>query len=153
MVQPCLDTKLTISRAFFPRESGHGDGVYPRWRRPPQRRGLQLSRRQARYVAPHQPSHDIAALTLPTLLFPCPPTDTEVSVIERTFKELTERQDIGILLINQHVANEIRSTLRDYSKLVPTVLEIPSKDYPYDPEKDYIMQRVNMLLGGGGDEK
>ena len=76
-----------------------------------------------------------------------------MSVIERTFKELTERQDIGILLINQHVANEIRSTLRDYSKLVPTVLEIPSKDYPYDPEKDYIMQRVNMLLGGGGDEK
>ena len=38
--------------------------------------------------------------------------------------------------------------------MIPTVLEIPSKDMPYDPEKDYIMQRVTMVLGGGpGDDK
>lgn len=82
------------------------------------------------------------------------PADTEVSVIERTFREFTERADVGIILINQHVANEIRSTLRDYTKMIPTVLEIPSKDIPYDPEKDYVMQRVSMVLGGGtGDDK
>ena len=77
-----------------------------------------------------------------------------MSVIERTFREFTERADVGIILINQHVANEIRSTLRDYTKMIPTVLEIPSKDIPYDPEKDYVMQRVSMVLGGGaGDDK
>jgi V-type H+-transporting ATPase subunit F len=37
--------------------------------------------------------------------------------------------------------------LNEYTKAIPTVLEIPSKDQPYDPEKDYIMQRVNMMLG------
>ncbi|RYY75814.1 hypothetical protein EON63_19230 [archaeon] len=37
--------------------------------------------------------------------------------------------------------------IREYSKMIPTVLEIPSKDQPYDPSQDYIMQRVNMVLG------
>jgi V-type H+-transporting ATPase subunit F len=27
------------------------------------------------------------------------------------------------------------------------VLEIPSKDLPYDPAKDYIMKRVSLMLG------
>ena len=74
--------------------------------------------------------------------------DTDARVIEQAFADLTQRKDVGIILINQHVANEIRSTLRDYDKLIPTVLEIPSKDIPYDPEKDYIMQRVSLVLGG-----
>mmetsp|Transcript_18015 Transcript_18015/g.18074 ORF Transcript_18015/g.18074 Transcript_18015/m.18074 type:complete len:117 (-) Transcript_18015:197-547(-) len=74
--------------------------------------------------------------------------DTDISVIEETFKSLTERNDIGILLINQHIANDIRHLLRDYTKTIPTVLEIPSKDMPYDPEQDFIMQRVNLMLGG-----
>lgn len=46
------------------------------------------------------------------------------------------------------IANDIRHLLRDYTKTIPTILEIPSKDQPYDPEQDYIMQRVNMMLGG-----
>ena len=71
-------------------------------------------------------------------------------MIETTFKSFTERSDIGIILINQHVANEIRHILRDYSKSTPTVLEIPSKDQPYDPDQDFIMQRVNMIIGGSG---
>ena len=37
---------------------------------------------------------------------------------------------------------------KDYNQTIPTVLEIPSKEHPYDPEQDYIMQRVNMFLGG-----
>jgi len=52
-------------------------------------------------------------------------------------------------LINQHIANSIRHVLKDYNQTIPTVLEIPSKEFPYDPEQDYIMQRVNMMLGGG----
>eukprot|EP00617_Octactis_speculum_P019079 CAMPEP_0185765160 /NCGR_PEP_ID=MMETSP1174-20130828/26615_1 /TAXON_ID=35687 /ORGANISM="Dictyocha speculum, Strain CCMP1381" /LENGTH=116 /DNA_ID=CAMNT_0028448099 /DNA_START=37 /DNA_END=387 /DNA_ORIENTATION=- len=74
--------------------------------------------------------------------------DTARPVIEGAFNALVEREDVGIVLINQHIANEIRHLLKDYDKTIPTILEIPSKDSPYDPEQDYIMQRVNMILGG-----
>lgn len=96
--------------------------------------------------------------------------ETEVSIIEEFFKKITNRSDVGILLINQHVrtkklfrnffdqlilfywqvANDIRHLIRDYNKVVPTILEIPSKDQPYDPSQDFIMQRVNMVLGNQG---
>ena len=62
---------------------------------------------------------------------------------------LTQRDDVGIILINQHIAASIRGLLRDYSETIPTVLEIPAKDHPYNPDEDYIMQRVNLYLGGG----
>eukprot|EP00611_Tribonema_gayanum_P023491 TRINITY_DN4955_c0_g2_i1.p2 TRINITY_DN4955_c0_g2~~TRINITY_DN4955_c0_g2_i1.p2 ORF type:complete len:119 (+),score=56.02 TRINITY_DN4955_c0_g2_i1:172-528(+) len=74
--------------------------------------------------------------------------DTDIAKIEEAFRTLTSREDIAIVLINQHVANEIRHVLKDYDKTIPTVLEIPSKDTPYDPEQDYIMQRINLMLGG-----
>lgn len=44
----------------------------------------------------------------------------------------------------------IRPLVRDYTKVIPTVLEIPSKDLPYDASQDSIMQRVNMVLGTQG---
>ncbi|KAG9412569.1 V-type proton ATPase subunit F [Aphanomyces cochlioides] len=75
--------------------------------------------------------------------------NTPISVIEDAFKRLTSRDDIAIILINQHVAEEIRHLLNAYEKTIPTVLEIPSKDSPYDPAKDYIMKRVNLMLGEG----
>jgi len=75
--------------------------------------------------------------------------DTKPEVVENTLKAFTQRDDIGIILINQHVANNMRHILKDYNQTIPTVLEIPSKEHPYDPEQDYIMQRVNMFLGGG----
>jgi V-type H+-transporting ATPase subunit F len=72
-----------------------------------------------------------------------------LSQVEEAFRNLSQRDDVGIILINQHIASDIRHVLRDYNQTIPTVLEIPSKEYPYDPEQDYIMQRVNMYLGGG----
>ena len=42
-------------------------------------------------------------------------TDTEISVIEETFKSLTDRQDIGILLINQSVTSHRQPTSLVYS--------------------------------------
>lgn len=75
--------------------------------------------------------------------------DTQLPQIEEAFQNLTARDDVGIILINQHIANSIRHVLKDYNATIPTVLEIPSKEHPYDPEQDYIMQRVNMFLGGG----
>ncbi|KAL3896122.1 MAG: hypothetical protein SGARI_007256, partial [Bacillariaceae sp.] len=76
--------------------------------------------------------------------------DTTLTQIEESFRTLSQRDDVGIILINQHIANDIRHVLKDYNATIPTVLEIPSKEHPYDPEQDYIMQRVNMFLGGGG---
>ncbi|GMI21247.1 hypothetical protein TeGR_g11821 [Tetraparma gracilis] len=74
---------------------------------------------------------------------------TSASTVEATFRMLAARDDVGIILINQHVASTVRGLLRDYSQTIPTVLEIPAKDHPYDPDEDFIMQRVNMYLGGG----
>lgn len=75
---------------------------------------------------------------------------TKVSTIEEAFHNFTKRPDIGILLINQHIAREISDLLDKYSQPLPTILEIPSKDHPYDPSKDFIMKRVSHLLGGEG---
>mmetsp|Transcript_10688 Transcript_10688/g.29460 ORF Transcript_10688/g.29460 Transcript_10688/m.29460 type:complete len:116 (-) Transcript_10688:37-384(-) len=75
--------------------------------------------------------------------------DTQLGQVEDAFRAFTARDDVGIVLINQHIANDIRHVIKDYHQTIPTVLEIPSKEHPYDPEQDYIMQRVNMFLGGG----
>eukprot|EP00924_Labyrinthula_sp_SR-Ha-C_P004585 snap_masked-scaffold_1-processed-gene-5.19-mRNA-1 protein AED:0.33 eAED:0.33 QI:0/-1/0/1/-1/1/1/0/116 len=72
---------------------------------------------------------------------------TKITEVEKKFEELTTRKDIGIILINQHVANMIRPAIQDYNGLIPTVLEIPSKEHPYDAAKDEVMKQVNLLLG------
>jgi len=69
--------------------------------------------------------------------------------IELAFKNFTSREDIGMLLITQHIADEIRHLITDYDKLLPTILEIPSKDHPYDPNKDTVMIRVQKMTGKG----
>lgn len=74
-------------------------------------------------------------------------SDTTLTQIEDAFKELTGRKDVGILLINQHVAEEIRHLLAQYDQALPTILEIPSKNQNYDPDKDDTMIRVKKLLG------
>ena len=76
--------------------------------------------------------------------------DTKVSAVEAAFRSFTSRADVGIILINQHVANDIRHLMAGYTQTIPTILEIPSKDHPYDPKKDYIMTRVNQMLGHQG---
>ena len=34
-----------------------------------------------------------------------------------------------------------------YTAAFPSLLEIPSKDHPYDPEKDSVLKRVRRLFG------
>ncbi|KAL2872327.1 H(+)-transporting V1 sector ATPase subunit F [Aspergillus lucknowensis] len=73
---------------------------------------------------------------------------TENSTIEKAFQNFTrERNDIAVLLINQHIAERIRHAVDSYSEAFPAVLEIPSKDHPYDPEKDSVLKRVRRLFG------
>mmetsp|Transcript_32787 Transcript_32787/g.80754 ORF Transcript_32787/g.80754 Transcript_32787/m.80754 type:complete len:122 (+) Transcript_32787:186-551(+) len=72
---------------------------------------------------------------------------TTKKAIEDSFKELTAREDIAMVLISQHVADMIRYLVNDYTQAIPAVLEIPSKDNPYDPTKDSILARVQHLMG------
>ncbi|BGP37401.1 H(+)-transporting V1 sector ATPase subunit F [Rhodotorula kratochvilovae] len=72
---------------------------------------------------------------------------TPVSTIEAAFAEFTERSDIAILLINQHVADQIRPIVEKYTQAFPALLEIPSKDHPYDPSKDSVLKAVRKLFG------
>jgi len=73
---------------------------------------------------------------------------TENQDIAAVFDKFTiERKDIAILLINQHVAERIRYKLDEFKSPFPSVLEIPSKDKPYDPSKDTILKRVKLLTG------
>ncbi|KAK2626401.1 hypothetical protein QTJ16_004663 [Diplocarpon rosae] len=76
---------------------------------------------------------------------------TDNTAIEEAFERFTvERKDIGILLINQHVgciAERIRHRVDTYTAAFPALLEIPSKDHPYDPEKDSVLRRVRRLFG------
>ncbi|CDK26921.1 unnamed protein product [Kuraishia capsulata CBS 1993] len=68
--------------------------------------------------------------------------------IEETFVTYTEkRDDIAILLINQHVADKIRFRVDTFTQAFPAILEIPSKEHPYDPEKDSVLRRVRRLFG------
>ncbi|KAH0534213.1 H(+)-transporting V1 sector ATPase subunit F [Glutinoglossum americanum] len=73
---------------------------------------------------------------------------TETPAIEAAFEEFTKtRQDIGIVLVNQHIADRIRHRIDSYTAAFPAVLEIPAKDHPYDPEKDSVLRRVRKLFG------
>ncbi|EAQ88261.1 vacuolar ATP synthase subunit F [Chaetomium globosum CBS 148.51] len=73
---------------------------------------------------------------------------TDTASIEAAFERFTtERKDIGIVLINQHIADRIRNRVDTYTQAFPTILEIPSKDHPYDPEKDSVLRRVRRLFG------
>nr|CAD1830750.1 unnamed protein product [Ananas comosus var. bracteatus] len=71
---------------------------------------------------------------------------TTVKAIEEAFKEFTTREDIAIVLISQYVANMIRFLVDRYNKPVPAILEIPSKDHPYDPTQDSVLSRVRYLF-------
>ncbi|SBS91996.1 V-type proton ATPase subunit F, putative [Plasmodium ovale curtisi] len=94
---------------------------------------------------------------------------TNKAEIEEVFKEYTSKSDCGVILMNQQViektrhvrqrhqkfkgsrcsiADEIRYLVDLHDKILPTVLEIPSKDKPFDPNKDSIIQRVKLFFGG-----
>ncbi|XP_032305670.1 probable V-type proton ATPase subunit F 2 isoform X3 [Drosophila ananassae] len=69
--------------------------------------------------------------------------DTTVAQIEACFKNFLARPDIAIILINQMYADMIRSTVDAHILPVPTVVEIPSKQQPYDASKDSILKRAH----------
>lgn len=67
-----------------------------------------------------------------------------MSEIEECFKRFVKRDDIDIILINQNVAEMVRHVIDAHTSPVPAVLEIPSKDHPYDASKDSILRRAKV---------
>ncbi|MBN3319225.1 VATF ATPase, partial [Atractosteus spatula] len=56
------------------------------------------------------------------------------------------RDDIGIILINQFIAEMIRHAIDAHMQSIPAVLEIPSKEHPYDASKDSILRRAKGMF-------
>uniref|UniRef100_A0A6P4FCT6 V-type proton ATPase subunit F n=1 Tax=Drosophila rhopaloa TaxID=1041015 RepID=A0A6P4FCT6_DRORH len=72
--------------------------------------------------------------------------DTTPDQIKACFKKFLKRPDVAIILINQVYADMIRPTVDAHSRAVPTVLEIPSKQQPYDASKDSILKRAQSVF-------
>ncbi|XP_025408313.1 V-type proton ATPase subunit F [Sipha flava] len=72
--------------------------------------------------------------------------NTAVIDIEECFKGFIKRDDIDIILINQNVAEIIRHVIDGHTQPIPAVLEIPSKDHPYDASKDSILRRAKGMF-------
>lgn len=52
--------------------------------------------------------------------------------VDKAFDDyVSNRDDIAILLINQHIADRIRFKVDNFTNAFPAVLEIPSKEHPY----------------------
>ncbi len=58
----------------------------------------------------------------------------------------TITQPDGFLFFIWQVANMIRFLVDSYNRPVPAILEIPSKDHPYDPAHDSVLSRVKYLF-------
>merc|ERR1712142_79795 len=72
--------------------------------------------------------------------------NTAIPEIEECYKKFMKRDDIDIILINQNIAEQIRHVIdADNDSPLPAVLEIPSKDHPYDPAKDSVLRRAKGL--------
>uniref|UniRef100_A0A8C7G7J7 V-type proton ATPase subunit F n=1 Tax=Oncorhynchus kisutch TaxID=8019 RepID=A0A8C7G7J7_ONCKI len=78
--------------------------------------------------------------------------ETSIAEIEETFKSFLTRNDIGIILINQFIAEMIRHAIDQHMESIPAVLEIPSKEHPYDASKDSILRRAKGILCLGGSD-
>ena len=78
--------------------------------------------------------------------------DTTDSQLEEEFGKMLARDDIGVILIAQSLAERVRSMIVEHqeseTRILPTVMEIPSKDAPYDPTKDGLLVTAATKLFG-----
>lgn len=44
------------------------------------------------------------------------------------------------------MANEIRPLIDEFNELSPALVEIPSKDHPYDASRDWVMAKVKRMF-------
>ncbi|KPI86985.1 putative vacuolar ATP synthase subunit [Leptomonas seymouri] len=72
---------------------------------------------------------------------------TPLSEIEEAFTMMCHRRDIGIIIICQHIANDIRHLIAEHTAVIPCILEIPSKGQKYEAEKDFVLEKISRALG------
>ncbi|KPA75752.1 putative vacuolar ATP synthase subunit [Leptomonas pyrrhocoris] len=72
---------------------------------------------------------------------------TPLSEIEEAFTTMCNRRDIGIIIICQHIANDIRHLVAEHTAVIPCILEIPSKGQKYEAEKDFVLEKISRALG------
>ncbi|KAK2561400.1 V-type proton ATPase subunit F, partial [Acropora cervicornis] len=62
--------------------------------------------------------------------------------------EINAKRQKNFLVVTKEtsIAEEIRHILDAYDKAIPAILEIPSKEHPYDPSKDSILRRAKGLF-------
>ena len=63
-----------------------------------------------------------------------------------SFQYLFHQTETNFFYFLFQVANMIRFLVDSYNKPIPAILEIPSKDHPYDPAHDSILSRVKNLF-------
>lgn len=69
-----------------------------------------------------------------------------IPVLHLLCRSFLARNDIGIILINQFIAEMIRHAIDGHMQSIPAVLEIPSKEHPYDASKDSILRRAKGMF-------
>jgi V-type H+-transporting ATPase subunit F len=74
--------------------------------------------------------------------------DTTLSQIEAAFTRMLQNPAMGIIMISQNIAEQIRNLIAEHDAVLPTIMEIPSKDVPYDPTKDTVLCRAARMLYG-----
>ena len=104
--------------------------------------GVELS------VAPFSPVH--CALWIKPITSVAKPTSSEWAALDSLLispsRQFLNRDDIGIILINQYIAEMVRHALDAHQRSIPAVLEIPSKEHPYDAAKDSILRRARGMF-------
>lgn len=69
--------------------------------------------------------------------------------VEAVFNRFLRDTNISVILITQEASDKfLRELISQREEIYPVILEIPSKEKPYDPVKDVVMQRAHRLLYG-----
>lgn len=68
---------------------------------------------------------------------------------QKKWDEIIERDDIGIILITEKIANEIKTKLNDFRlrNTIPIILEIPDKNGRLIDHIDYISSLIKKAVG------
>jgi V-type H+-transporting ATPase subunit F len=70
-------------------------------------------------------------------------------IVETTFKRFLKDPTIAVILLTQEVSEEfVKELVQSHEGISPVILEIPSKEMPYEAKKDIVMQRAHRLLYG-----
>ncbi|EAN99043.1 putative ATP synthase subunit [Trypanosoma cruzi] len=73
--------------------------------------------------------------------------NTPLVDIETAFTNMCANDAVGVIVICQHIANDIRHLIEEQKEPIPCILEIPSKGGLYDAERDFVLEKITRALG------